>query len=375
MSDPDAKEITLDWRFLSMVAIFFALLTVLLKAAGAGQVAEPPLVAKVHQVKVKRLILQASYAQNRLATGKVEANQLAQISFERAGLLQQVLVDEGQSVQQGQLLARLDTSRLKAQMRELNASYAHAQADNRLAKLSEKRVRDLVTRGLESSQRLDEVTEAAKAAQANSNQISAKLDSLQLELKKSEIYSPFNGTLVARMFDAGSVVAAGQPLFSVLAEQQLDVRFALPPKDAANFKVGQTYPLTGAKGTVTGHLKSIVQRIKLNTRTQDMIFSLPANAGILPGELLQLAYSQLHQAKGAWVPKTALSNGVRGLWSLYFVNPKNNHIQRKTVEVLHLENNRAYVSGGLVDQAQLVLSGTHRLVPEQQVSIQPTTGT
>ena len=158
--------------------------------------------------------MQTSYWQRSLATGRVEASQQAQLGFELSGTLDQTSVDEGGWVEQGQVLARLDRSRLNARMHELKASLERAKADARLAKLSESRVKDLVLKKLESPQRLDETRESTLAAAALVTEIRARIDSLKVELNKSDILAPFAGYVVERWVDKGTVVTAGPNPYS-----------------------------------------------------------------------------------------------------------------------------------------------------------------
>lgn len=197
-------SVTLIVPFLAVVA--------LMVSAGSGQIQTAPADAKVHPVEVLPLTTQTAYSKQKLAYGRIEAVAQSRIGFELTGVLTNVLVAEGQEVKSGQILASLDTQRLEARKRELEASLANARANARLAELSQVRVTDLVSKKLESAQRLDEVVQTSAAADARVEEIRARLLSLEVELDKSNLYAPFDGYVLTQTIDVGTVVNAGQSL-------------------------------------------------------------------------------------------------------------------------------------------------------------------
>lgn len=354
-----------------LLVLPFAALVSLVIAAGSGQVSPAPITAKEHRVAVSPIKLQSSYQQFSVATGRVEANQQASLGFELAGTLASTAVDEGESVKQGDVLAQLDLARLNARMQELDSALARAKADARLAKLSEQRVAELVNKKLESPQRLDETREATKAADAAVNEIEAQQISLQVEVQKSSILAPFDGVVVSRFVDAGTVVNAGQSIFSMQKRGEFDARMALTPKQASNLAVGQVYQLYAGDIGYSARIKSIAGQRRLDTRTVDVIFTLTDENELLPGDLVSLNITKSVGVTGAWVPKQALSGGVRGLWTLYTASgqAERHKVVAKAVEAIYLQGERAYVSGALNDGELLIVNGTQRLVPEQLVKV------
>lgn len=358
------------WLMLTPILVLpFIGLVALVVAAGSGQVIAPPVSAKAHEVEVVPLTVQESYLQQRIAYGRVESGQRIDAGFELAGTVKKVLVDEGQSFDKGQPLAELDTQRLNARMQELNAVMARAEADARLAKLSEKRVRELVAKKLESAQRQDETREATLSAEALVTEIKARKASLQVDLDKSTLLAPFAGSVLVSQIDPGTVVAAGQHILSLQQDGTLEARVALPEDDAVGLLVDRQYNLLKGTKNLPAKLKSIATQRTLDTRTVDVRFELDANqTSVMPGDLLAHAYSKDIQEQGIWIPKQALSSEVRGLWRLFTVEGEGNqHILSKSVEVLHVEGHQAFVRGALKQGDLLIINGVQRLVPDQVV--------
>lgn len=360
------------WQLLMLLTVAFCLLVALLSFAGSGQVSPAPSEAKMHRVQVQPMNLQSAYRVDKVVTGTVEASQLGQLSFDLSGRLISVLADEGDWVEQGQILATLDKIRLESQQRELQAAVARAKADARLAQLSAERIDELVAKQLESSQRQDEAREATKAAQSRVDELLASVQRLQVEVDKSQLRAPYAGYVTARFADPGTVVSAGQPLLQLQRGDRWHARFALPQDHAQQFEVGQTVQIRANDALINAEIDAIGRARRVDTRTRDVLMLIPDNVGVIPGDFVTMSYQKSYPQPGVWVPKSALSNSVRGLWSLFTLpagTQDSAKISRKSVALHYADEKRAYVSGNLLDGEMIVVSGTHRLVPEQVVSV------
>ena len=352
------------------VLLPFIALTILMSVSGSGQSIEASSIAKLHRVDVMTIELQQQYILKRVVVGKIESTQTADVGFDLSGKVLNTLVDEGDEVSEGQLIAVLDNQRLLAQMNELYATLARAEADARLAKLSEQRVTELVSKNLEPRQRLDEVREATSAANALIAEVQARQQSVQVELQKASLKAPFDGVVVARPVDAGTVVASGQAIYRIQLRAKLKARIALSTDDAYSLIKGHSYPLTVGDKQVPGVLMSIAKQRRTDTHTIDAIFALPVDVQqLVPGDLISIQLSRSAAARGAWVNRQALSSSVRGLWNIFVVTQIEGaeKIQSKVVEVLHADEQKAYIAGAFNTDDLLVINGLQRLVPGQLV--------
>jgi RND family efflux transporter MFP subunit len=273
-------------------------------------------------------------------------------------------------VVQGQILAELDVQRLRAKMSELSAILNRAKSEANLAELSLKRVIELVDKKLESAQRLDESTESVNAAKAFVDEILARMQTLLVEIGKTKLLAPFDGSVVRRFVDKGTVVSAGQTLFNLQQNGLLEARFALSADHGNKFSIDQVMTVTTKTNQTLGKIKSIAQQRRFDTRTVDVIIKLTEpNLSILPGDLLHIDISSKINAQGFWVPRKALVSSVRGLWSLFTVEEIDGAQQLvvKLVEVVHADDKKAFVRGALNEGVSVVIEGVQRLVPGQKV--------
>jgi hypothetical protein len=168
-------------------------------------------------------------------------------------------------------------------------------------------------------------------------------------------------------------VSSGQPVFSLIAELDLEARIGLPTQSPLALNVGTSYELSYEGETLPSILISIAKQRNRATRAVDAVFEIDSQAAqksyLMPGDLVSLSVDVQIQKQGAWIPISALSNGVRGLWTLFVIDKSSGSqiIQARSVYVEYLEQDRAFVSGAIVQGELLVVSGLHRLTPNQLV--------
>lgn len=334
---------------------------------------EQSLVIENAKVNVQAISIQSAYTKQRKVYGLIESAQQANLGFELSGVIKQTLVAEGERVVEGQELATLDKQRLLAQKKELDAALLRAKADAKLASLSAKRTAELVKKRLEPDQRLDEANAGLDAANALVNEVRARHESLNVELQKSSLIAPFNGQVVKQLLDSGTVVNMGQPVFSLMAEVDLEARIGLPTQSPLALSLGERYTLSYEDQTIPAKLISLAKQRNRATRAIDALFKIDAQAAetlyLMPGDLVSLSVDVEIDKQGAWIPIGALSNGVRGLWTLFIIDKSTGSqiIQPRSVYVEYMEQDYAFVSGAIEQGDLLVVSGLHRLTPNQVV--------
>jgi HlyD family secretion protein len=200
------------------------------------------------------------------ATGTVEPTNVVDISSELSGTLAEVLVDFNDEVRAGDMLARMDTSKLAAQVAVQQAGLmaAEARVQSATATLSEameayQTARKLDERGVTSSHSLvvskaalDRSLAALQVANADRALAEASLDLSQAELDKGCICSPIDGVILDRKAEAGQIVAASLSapvLFTVAGDlTKMEVQVAVDEAD-----IGRLVPGNRATFTVEAY--------------------------------------------------------------------------------------------------------------------------
>jgi HlyD family secretion protein len=196
------------------------------------------------------------------ATGTLEPINQVDVGSELSGIIETVGVDHNDSVQVGQVLAKLDTDRLKAQVLESRAALESAEAKvlDTEATVTERRLaldraRELVEKALSPQSELDAAEAAMKRAQADLasaraqvSQAKATLGARETELGKTVIRSPIRGIVLDRNVEPGQTVAASlqSPVLFTLAEDlsEMELHVAVDEADVGYVSEGQEATFT-----------------------------------------------------------------------------------------------------------------------------------
>jgi HlyD family secretion protein len=194
------------------------------------------------------------------ATGNLEPRNQVDIGSELSGTVRSVNVDFNDVVKAGQVLAVLDTTRLKAQVLQAQSALASAQAKVLQAQATVKesranyarllKVRELSDNKLPSQQDLDVAESTVARAEGDSaasvaavEQARANLEAVKTDLSKAEIRSPINGVILVRSVEPGQTVAASlqAPVLFTAAEdlKKMELHVAVDEADVGSIEVGQ----------------------------------------------------------------------------------------------------------------------------------------
>lgn len=207
------------------------------------------------------------------ASGPLLVENQVDVAAQRPGMVAQLLVDLGQPVRKGQLLAALDDRQLtaerdaaRAQVQVAQANLKDWQAETRMAEADFRRAEGMFKAQLNTQEQLDHARykwegsayEIEKGKQ-ELLQRQAALQAVTLELEKTHIRAPFDGVVARRYVRLGQEVASGDRLFWVTAERPLRVKFTLPEKLIGQIKRGQMLSLTCLDEPGATHQAKVVQ--------------------------------------------------------------------------------------------------------------------
>lgn len=335
-------------------------------SADAAVGASPPL-----PVDVQAVSFDQSYTVAQRYAGRVEARQQTRVAFERAGLVTDVRVEEGDTVTAGETLAVMDQERLQAERERLVADRAQTVAQLELADLTSARQQQLAKEGFSSKQRYDDARLSASSLKAAVESIDAAIRSVDIQLEKSILKAPFDGVVGAVFIDSGAVIDAGMAVVDVYEVRAPRARIGLPPRVAEALTVGQDYRLFHGTDEIKARLVAL--RPDLDSRTQVIpaLFEVEDASDIPFDDVVHFAFERSVESRGTWLPLASLVEGEKGLWSVYTVGELDGDrvVKRETVEVLHVDGGRVYVRGTLVAGARVLSGGTNRVVPGQRVAL------
>ena len=289
-----------------------------------------------------------------------------------AGFVVRIAVDEGDEVRAGKVIAELDKSQLLVRRRQLTAQRRALEAQRGFAQATLKRQSRLKTRGWSPDQRFDEAQSDFARLTAEIDRVTAQIAGVDIDIQKSELKAPFDGTVAARSVDEGAVVAAGAPVVEVLETGRRRARIGLPPSVAAALRPGSGFEVLVGGQKLTAKLISRRPDLANGTRTVTLLFEIDDDSKTTPlGELVTINLETTVSERGAWVPLSALKEGRRGLWTILVVDQSSDSriVRPEAVELLYARADQGYIRGTFEDGAQVISRGTGRVVAGQRVAL------
>ena len=222
----------------------------------------------------------ASFPQKISANGNIAAWQEAIIGSEANGLrLVNVLVNVGDMVKKGQLLADFATETIDADLMQAKASLLEAEATGREAINNADRARTLQNTGAMSNQQIEQYTTAAETAKARIEVAKAAVNTQQIRLKQTRIVAPDSGIISARNATVGAVVGAGTELFRLIRQSRLEWRAEVISSDLPKIKIGMQANIVAADGShLIGKVRKLSPTVDMQTRNTIVYVDLPANS-------------------------------------------------------------------------------------------------
>ncbi len=171
-------------------------------------------------------------------SGNIEGNEV-KISFRVAGLIQELLVDEGNVIKIGDCLARLDKTPLIQQRDEAAAAVKLAQAQYEFDKLEYVRAENLYTEGAVSAQYRDAAKTKADTDKSNVDKLQASLSLAELNLAWGDLTSPLNGYITVKSALQGENIQVAGPVFTAIDLNDIWVSAYVDEKDLGRIKLNQ----------------------------------------------------------------------------------------------------------------------------------------
>jgi RND family efflux transporter MFP subunit len=302
--------------------------------------------------------------------GLVEARRSSALGFETGGRVAEITADVGDRVVAGQILARLDTRALAAVLAAARAQTVAAEAQARLAGVTLERRRTLVEQGHVSAQALDQAEADFNAARASAAASRASADQVRVQIDLATLIAPYDAVIVARSLDEGAVAGPGTAVLTLVEHAALEIRVGLPAVEASKITPGETYPFEIAGALHTARLRAQTGVISPGARSVEAVFDLEDAVGVQSGAVARLILSTELRQRGFWAPLSALSEGRRGLWSVYALVEDDDawRLEPRPVEILHTEGDRVFLTGAVEAGGLILSAGVHRVTPGQRVS-------
>ncbi|QGT77587.1 efflux RND transporter periplasmic adaptor subunit [Guyparkeria halophila] len=297
--------------------------------------------------------------------GEVAAETTASVGFQAAGRISKRSVRRGQRVEAGEPLARLDSRDLAARVDSVEAELAQAESEARLAGQELARTRELRERQVASEQALDQAISRERAARARVANTRARLVEARNALDYATLAAPFAGVVVELLADVGDVVATGQPVVRLAANDGRLVEVAVPERRLAGLPETGMARLEGDGVELEATLDSVSGAADPVSRTFAARYRLPAADG-RPwslGQTATLAFRAETSPRRVPIGAVFARDGDSRVFRVV-----DGRVEAVPVRVSRIEAGHAVIESDLPAGALVVIAGVNRLHDGQAVT-------
>ena len=312
------------------------------------------------------------------AIGNVEAYATVAVKARVDGQIQGVNFREGQPVKKGEVLFRIDPRPYEAALRQAEANALRDRAARDHMASQEKRYQELLDKNFISKDAYAQIRTNAATAEATAKASQAALENARLNLEYCTIRSPLEGYVGRVLLQAGNLVRATDPNPLVVINQvrPIYVNFGIPEQHlpevrrymAAGPLAVEVIPVDPQQAAPRGTLIFIDNAVDPSTGTIRLRAQFDnADAGLWPGQFVNVSLRLYEQADALVVPATAVQTGPEGQY--VYVIGDDMTVDLRRVTVARTDGERAIVAKGLSNGERVVTRGQLRLGPKTRVQI------
>ena len=293
----------------------------------------------------------------------------ADLAAEVEGRVERTMVEFGDRLTNGQLIAQIDTTTYEALARQAAANLARVKANSANADQTLRRVRELAKKEIASTSDLDAAIAAAEQGRSEVNAAEAAEALARLNLDRSRVRAPFDSAVSERVANMGDFVKAGAPLFRIVNDSQLKYIVQAPERYADEVQKNQTVRFTVDAFGESFEGKVYLISPAVNTATRGFAFGalvenknrkLKANT-FARGELILD-----RNASALMVPLEAVIS-FAGVTKVFVV--ENSIARARSVQAGRIVREQQEILAGLKPGEKVVVSGQTKLFDGARVRI------
>jgi len=310
------------------------------------------------------------------ASGKIEAENSANLSTRMMGYVTKVHVKVGQKVGAGQLLVSINNTDLQAKKAQVDASILQATAGYNNAKKDYDRFVNLFKQQSASQKELDDITARYEMAKAGLEGVKQMRNEVMAQFSYSNITAPFSGTVTNTFVKEGDMANPGMPLVSVEGASRLQVTAMVSENDIASIKKGM--PVTVLVKSSNANLTGKVSEVSLSATNTGGQYLVKVNldktdSSVLSGMFVNVQFpienkKPAAQNDSVLIPQSALVKQGQ-LTGIYTIGTGNVAILR-WLRIGKNFGNQVEVLSGLSSNEQYIVSADGKLYNGALVSIQ-----
>lgn len=301
--------------------------------------------------------------------GTVAAKNESDLGFPFNGTISSRLVDVGDVVKAGDVLAVLDSVALEAAKNSAEAAERIATTQFGSASRARERAQTLVERGVDTKTDIQDSERAFVAAQANKEQAQANLERARYAFSLAVLKAPVDGVVTEVFADTGSAINSGGSVLRLAATGDREVIADLSDQNLSEISVGDLFNVTltiDPKIKTTAKVARIEPVAEKNTRLRRAHFTLlDTPLSFRFGALVEIQRDESLTQNISIPYSSVLSPDTDP--RVWVVDRSHNKVSQKSIVLGNRQKDRVFVSSGLEIGDEIVLKGIHSLVDGETV--------
>ncbi|MER8863719.1 efflux RND transporter periplasmic adaptor subunit [Mesorhizobium sp. M0751] len=324
----------------------------------------------IRPVKVVE-IAKASDTRQLSYSGSVRARTEMNLGFRINGKITERLVDIGDRVKPGDVLARIDPTDYELSVRSAQASLDAADRQVETVELTRKRAEQLYAKNFAPKSQLEQATLAYNQAVATRDSARSQLAQAQNQVRYTDLKADKNGIVTAVAADVGQVVGSGTPVVTVAIDGEKEVLIAVPETDIAEFKPGKTVKAgfwSDEALTLDGKVREVAGSADPQSRTFAVRVSLPNDPRVLLGMTASIEAAADNRQQLVSIPLAALAqkDSQSIVWT---VDRNGGTVHAHPVKVAAFTPDGVSVADGLKPGDVVVAAGTQFMTENLKVKL------
>jgi len=298
-----------------------------------------------------------------LLSGALRAAREAMVRAKMPGSVLEVRAEEGQTVQRGAVIARIEARPLEDALMSSQSALRSAEQSLAVAEREAERTASLVKGGALADRDLELAKSAVTGAQAQVADARARLASVRQQLDDAVVTAPISGVLSGRPVNAGDVVSPGTLLATIIDPSSMLLEASVPSDALASLKINTPveFEVRGYPGqTFEGHIERIAPAADPVTRQVNIFVDVPNTRGQLVAGLFAEGRVTSERRQAILVPATAVDTSGQSAWVLRLRDGKAERVPVK-VGVRDDRSERIEILSG-VAAGDVLLNGAARAI-------------
>lgn len=314
-------------------------------------------------------------------SGSVRARTEMNLGFRVNGKITERLVNIGQQVEPGDVLARIDATDYQLAVKTAEANLAAAEKAVETADLVNRRAEQLFDKNVAPKSQVEQASLSQDQAVSNRDAAASALDQAKNQVSYTELKADHRGIVTTINADVGQVVGSGAPVVAVAVDGEKEVQIAVPENDIAQFKPGKTVKASfwsDDKLVLDGTVREVAGSADQQSRTFAVRVSLPNDPRVLLGMTATIEAGISNTDKFVSIPLSALAqkDGKQVVWT---VDRNTATVHVRGIEIADFTGDGVRVTNGLDNGDLVVAAGTQFMsenlkvkLPDQQSALAET---